>query len=99
MVIDVAETISLRTKIDYRATYEQVGRAVAEGRPLEPLDARAALATRTVTGGAAPAPMDAMLRDCEAAVAGVRAHVAAARSALRTAEDGLLELARRSALG
>ena len=49
-----------RPAVDYRSAYREVGRAVAEGKPPE-LDPREALATRTVTGGAAPAPMDAML--------------------------------------
>jgi hypothetical protein len=48
------------------------------------------LATRTVTGGAAPAPMDAMLTDCRAAVAGERERVAATRRAVEAAERELL---------
>jgi argininosuccinate lyase len=73
------------------------------GRPLElpehvvadALDPLAALATRTVPGGAAPEPMDAMLGECRDAVADTRAWIDAERAALTTAEDALVELGRR----
>jgi argininosuccinate lyase len=89
LATDAAEDISLRTGRPYRAAYREVGRAVAAGEALD-LDPRAALATRTVTGGAAPAPMDAMLTDCRAAVAGERERVAATRRAVEAAERELL---------
>ena len=57
------------------------------------LDPAAALATRTVTGGAAPAPLDAMLAECRAAVADAEQWIAARREALAAAEAGLIALA------
>jgi argininosuccinate lyase len=89
---DVAERISLTTGTDYRSAYNAVGRAVAEGRPLDVPDVGETLATRTVTGGAAPAPMDAMLAHCRAAAASVRERVNGARDALAAAEGELLRL-------
>ena len=53
----------------------------------EALDPAAALAARTVPGGAAPEPMDAMLAECRAAVAEARAWIEAARAASSAAED------------
>ena len=58
------------------------------------LDPAAALATRTVPGGAAPERMDAMLAECRTAIAQARRTSEAARAAVTQAEDGLLELAR-----
>jgi argininosuccinate lyase len=103
LATDAAEEISLRTGRPYRDAYREVGRAVAAGEldadalgiPADALDPAAALATRTVTGGAAPAPMDAMLAGCRAAVAAVRARAAARREAVEQAERRLLRLARQ----
>ena len=75
------------------------------GRPLgvdpallaEALEPEAALAARTVPGGAAPERMDAMLAECRAAVAEAERWSEAARAAAAQAEDELLELARRRA--
>jgi len=75
------------------------------GRPLglgaaalaDALDPAAALATRTVPGGAAPEPMDAMLAECRTAVAEARRSSEAARAVVTQAEDGLVDLARRRA--
>ncbi len=58
------------------------------------LDPLAALATRTVPGGAAPEPMDAMLADCRAAVADARAWIDAERAVIAAAEERLVALAR-----
>ena len=63
MATDAAEALSLERGIDYRSAYRQIGEAVAAGT-FEALDPVEALATRTVTGGAAPAPMEAMLGEC-----------------------------------
>ena len=70
------------------------------GRPLDvdvshALDPVAALATRTIPGGAAPAPMDAMLDECQTAVAAARAWIDSERSAIEQAEHALIELARK----
>jgi len=59
------------------------------------LDPLAALATRTVPGGAAPEPMDAMLADCRAAVADARAWIDAERAGIAEAEERLVALARQ----
>ena len=61
------------------------------------LDPAAALATRTVPGGAAPDRMDAMLAECRTAVAEARRSSEAARAGITQAEARLLELARRRA--
>jgi argininosuccinate lyase len=58
------------------------------------LDPQEALATRTVAGGAAPEPMDEMLRDCHAELARTRAWQAAQRAAIAAAESELAALAR-----
>ena len=52
------------------AAREVLGRPIAVDAALvaEALDPAAALATRTVPGGAAPEPMDAMLGACRAAI-------------------------------
>jgi argininosuccinate lyase len=54
------------------------------------LDPADAIATRTVTGGAAPAPMDAMLDSAQATTDAARARNAERRTALETAERNLL---------
>ena len=99
---DVAEAISLATGSDYRSAYRVVGRAVAGGA-LEAaardagveaaLDPVAAIATRTIPGGAAPAAMDAMLRECGEAVAAAREWVEDERAAIERAEADLVALA------
>jgi argininosuccinate lyase len=58
------------------------------------LDLAAAIASRTVTGGAAEAPMEAMLRDGEQRARALAASVAERRDALRVAEQALRERAR-----
>ena len=58
------------------------------------LDPAAALAARTVPGGAAPEPMDAMLAECRAAVADARRWAEVTRMERGRAEDQLVELAR-----
>ncbi len=91
MATDAAELMT--PELDYRSAYRAVGRAVAAGE-LPDLDPREAIATRTVTGGAAPAPMDAMLERCRAAVAEIQGKVKRAREAVAGAEGELLRLAR-----
>lgn len=102
MATDVAEAISLRTGRDYRSAYDEVGRAVAAGS-LDPaalgveesaLDPAVALAARTVPGGAAPGPMEAMLADCREQIAEARRWGDAALAARTRAEGQLLDLAR-----
>jgi argininosuccinate lyase len=98
LATDAAEELSLRTGRSYRDAYREVGRAVAAGEldaaalgiDADVLEPRAALATRTVTGGAAPAPMDAMLADCRTALARTRERAAAARRSIDAAERALL---------
>jgi argininosuccinate lyase len=102
LATDVAEAISLSTGRDYRSAYDEVGRAVAAGRldaaslgvEDSALDPAAALAARTVAGGAAPEPMDAMLGECRAAVAEARRWAEVTRAERGRAEDQLVELAR-----
>jgi argininosuccinate lyase len=89
MATDAAEVLSLERGVDYRSAY----RAVAQGEP-PALDPREALATRVVTGGAAPAPMDAMLASCEAEIAVLSAQVDANRATVAAAERELLRRAR-----
>jgi argininosuccinate lyase len=93
LATDAAEEISLRTGRPYRDAYREVGRAVAAGELEAPGTVADALATRTVTGGAAPAPMEAMLADCTKAVAGIRERARAARRAVEDAEASLLQAA------
>ena len=57
------------------------------------LDPAEAIATRTVPGGAAPAPMDAMLTQCRSEIAAARERTARARTALADAETALLQVA------
>jgi argininosuccinate lyase len=58
------------------------------------LDPAAAIATRTVPGGAAPAPMDAMLAECGDAFAAARAWIETRRAAIERAEHELVARAR-----
>jgi argininosuccinate lyase len=68
------------------------------GRPLgldpaivgQALDPAAAIATRTVPGGAATAPMDAMVADCRDALARARAWIERERGAIEHAEQQLV---------
>jgi argininosuccinate lyase len=86
---------------DVPAAIESAARAVA-GRPLDlapgvvadALDPSAAIESRTVSGGAAPEPMDSMLADCRAAVARARAWAQHERDAIEHAEQQLVALAR-----
>jgi len=69
------------------------------GRPLGAdvsyaLDPVAALETRTIPGGAAPAPMDAMLTECREAVGAARAWIDAQGAASERAEQELVARAR-----
>jgi argininosuccinate lyase len=91
LATDAAEEISLRTGRPYRNAYREVGRAVAAGEFEPPGTPEEALATRTVTGGAAPAPMEAMLAQCGRAVKHVREHATAARRDIDEAERALLD--------
>jgi argininosuccinate lyase len=54
------------------------------------LDPAEVLASRTVTGGAAPAPMDAMLRDCRDTLKAAAERLQARRAAISSAEAALL---------
>ena len=97
MATDVAEAISLATGRDYRSAYREVGRdldAAAREVP-EALDPAAAIATRTVPGGAAPEPMDAMLEGCRDEIARARAWIQHERDAIEQAEQQLVTLARK----
>jgi argininosuccinate lyase len=82
------------------AVLDAAARAVL-GRPLQvapalvadALDPVAALATRVVAGGAAPAPMDAMLAECGEALAAADRWVDESAERIGTAEDALVALA------
>ncbi len=70
------------------------------GRPLgadvsHALDPVAAIATRTVPGGAATEPMDAMLAECRTAVDEARRWIDDERAAIERAEHDLVALARK----
>jgi argininosuccinate lyase len=92
MAADAAELLSLRHGLDYRSAYKQIGREVADGHPPD-LDPAEAIATRTVPGGAAPAPMDAMLAETRATIAAARSRTTAARERIARAEAALVQLA------
>jgi argininosuccinate lyase len=83
------------------AAQELLGRSLTISPALiaAALDPRAAIATRTVTGGAAEAPMAAMLGADRARAAGLAASVAQRREALARAEEALLERARARVVG
>ena len=66
---------------------------MAEGRFEAPRDD--AIATRTVIGGAAPAPMDAMLSETSRMVDELRGRLETARERLERAERELLQVAGR----
>ena len=90
---DANDPVALATAI------EAAAREVAGPLDLDPaivadaLDPAKAIASRTVPGGAAPAPMDSMLADGRDAVARARAWVERERSALEHAEQQLVVLA------
>jgi argininosuccinate lyase len=73
------------------------------GRPLnlspailaEALDPRAIVATRSGIGGAASAPMEAMIEECHEGLRSVRAWRVDTGERIRTAQEALLLLARR----
>jgi argininosuccinate lyase len=97
MATDVAEAISLATGIDYRSAYREVAQdldAAARSVP-DGLEPAAAIATRTVAGGAAPEPLDSMLAACRDAIARARSWVERERRAVEDAERRLVELARK----
>jgi argininosuccinate lyase len=87
LATDAAEILSLTTGLDYRSAYDRVGKNLDEHGALDPRDA---IATRTTLGGAAPAPMDAMLADCTARVATTRDRLATRRAEVDAAERALL---------
>ena len=98
MATDVAEAVSLSTGLDYRSAYRAVasrGVEAAAADVPEALDPAAAIATRTVPGGAAPEPMDAMLAGCRDEVARARAWVQHEQDAAEQAEQALVALARK----
>jgi argininosuccinate lyase len=88
---DAAESLSLETGLDYRSAYRQVARAVAEQRFEPPHDDP--IAHRTVTGGAAPEPMDAMLRQTSEAAAELATRGRERQAAIERAEAALLQRA------
>jgi argininosuccinate lyase len=91
LATDAAERLSIEQGLDYRAAYRRVGRDVAAGNPPAE-DPREAVATRTVTGGAAPAPMRAMLEECRTAIAHARDAIARERAQIEAAEAKLLAM-------
>jgi argininosuccinate lyase len=101
MATDAAEAIASQRGLDYRSAYRLVGEAVSRGAldaaalgvSADVLDPEAALATRTVVGGAAPAPMEAMLAECRAAVAEARRWIDERHRAIAAAESELVKSA------
>jgi argininosuccinate lyase len=78
------------------AALEVLGRSIAVdpallARALDPAEARA---TRTVAGGAAPEPMDAMLGECRGAIERARERQRSERAGVEAGEHGLIVLAR-----
>ena len=93
LATDAAERLSLEHGLDYRTAYREIARAVAAGDP--PVeDARDAIATRTVTGGAAPEQLQAMLDDCRRAVAATTGRIASERARTEAAEAALISMAK-----
>jgi len=92
LATDAAERLSLEQGLDYRTAYREVGRAFAAGdMPRE--DPHEAIATRTVTGGAAPEPMRRMLDDCRAKISAARERLAEERARIEAAEHALISMA------
>jgi hypothetical protein len=89
MATDAAEALSLETGRDYRSAYREVAGDLGRDMP----DPAAAIATRTVPGGAAPEPMDAMLAGCRDEIARARDWAEAERVAIEAAEQALVALA------
>jgi len=87
LATDQAEQLSLDTGLDYRSAYKRVAQSI------EPSDPREAIATRTVTGGAAPEALQRMLDDCRATIASARERLAAERAGIEAAEHALLAMA------
>jgi argininosuccinate lyase len=92
LATDAAERLSLDTGVDYRSAYRTIGRAVAAGESPD-VDAREAIAYRTVTGGAAPEPLETMLAECRGAIAGALDAIAADRERIAAAEAALMAMA------
>jgi argininosuccinate lyase len=88
MATDAAELISLQEGVDYRTAYNRIG--AGEGLTLDP---RAAIETRTVPGGAAPAPMESMLAQLRDATRASHAWALGKRTAIEDAETRLVQLA------
>ena len=93
LATDAAERLSLEQGVDYRTAYREIARAVAAGNP--PVeDARDAIATRTVTGGAAPEQLQAMLDECRRSVAATTGRIASERARIEAAESALISMAK-----
>jgi len=100
---DVAEALTQHKGIDYRTAYKLVATALAEHGELSKatlgfdpapyMQTAAALATRTVTGGAAVAPMEAMLAHANTTIAAATASLRSRRDQLVAAEASLRQLA------
>ncbi len=86
LATDQAEQLSLDTGLDYRSAYKRVANAIGEG------DAREAIATRTVTGGAAPGALNAMLGECRETLASARQAIATERAKIEASEAELLAI-------
>ena len=86
LATDQAEQLSLDTGLDYRSAYKRVAQDIPDGDPRE------AITTRTVTGGAAPEALDAMLGECRRTIAAARETIAAERAEIEAAEAGLLAM-------
>jgi argininosuccinate lyase len=100
---DVAEALTQHADVDYRSAYKIVAAALAEHGELSEatvgfdptpyLRTDATIATRTVTGGAAAAPMDAMLAHAGDVIAAARTSLRERRDRLAAAETALRQLA------
>ena len=94
MATDVAEAVSLATGLDYRSAYRAVAsqgaEAAARDLDVDALDPIKAIASRTVPGGAAPEPMDAMLAGCRDEIARAHAWVERERGLIEDAEQRLV---------
>jgi argininosuccinate lyase len=88
----VAEHGSLDAAALEAAANELLGRGLGldAAALVDALDPERAIASRTVLGGAASEPMDAMLRDCRDAIDAARARLHARRAAIESAERALL---------
>jgi argininosuccinate lyase len=79
-----------------RAAVAVLGRhvVISAEKLAEALNPEASIATRTVSGGAAAAPMAAMVEQCRAAIGSVSAWIEERRHSLETRERALFEIAR-----